>query len=126
MLDRLLQRWPLKLLAVAAAYAIWLSVSSQGRVFVDYDVPLELRIDEAFVVAGSAPDEVEVRLRGNESVLRNLDPLGLLMQVTVEPGGPGEHQMVGGFTTVEGGTQDDLEVPPQLGLPHELVERART
>jgi YbbR domain-containing protein len=77
MLDRLLAHWPLKLLALALAFAIWVSITGENRVVLDVSVPLELRLPEDRVAASATPTRVTARLRGPESLMRRLDPVPL-------------------------------------------------
>ena len=44
--------------------------------------------------------------------------------VLPSPGGPGEEQVVGRLPSAPGRLEDDAQVLLQLGLPHEVGERA--
>jgi YbbR domain-containing protein len=94
MLDVLASNWPLKLLALALAFAIWVSVTGESRVVQDFRVPLELELDDDFVVASSPPTTIEVRLRGVESLMRRLDPVRMVMRLDLRDAGEGEQELV--------------------------------
>ena len=42
MLERLLSHWPLKVLAVALAFVIWVAVTGEQSVLQEFAVPLEI------------------------------------------------------------------------------------
>ena len=65
----------LKTLAILLAALLWLTVSGEHIVERSLRVPLEFRnIPEALEIVGSAPDTVDVRLRGSSIVLSRLQP----------------------------------------------------
>jgi YbbR domain-containing protein len=60
----------LKLLALALAILLWLTVAGEHVVERSLRVPLEFRnIPEALEIVGNAPDTVDVRLRGSSALL---------------------------------------------------------
>ena len=60
----------LKILAIALASLLWLTVAGEHVVERSLRVPLEFRnIPEALEIVGNAPDSVDVRLRGSSAVL---------------------------------------------------------
>jgi YbbR domain-containing protein len=63
----------LKLLAIALATLLWLTVAGEHVVERSLRVPLEFRnIPEALEIVGNAPDSVDVRVRGSSAVLSRL------------------------------------------------------
>jgi YbbR domain-containing protein len=94
MLDRLAAHWPLKLLALALAFAIWVSVTGESRVVQDFRVPLELQLGDKITVASSPPTTIDVRLRGVESVMRRLDPVRMVMRLDLREADEGEQELV--------------------------------
>ena len=94
MLDTLTANWPLKLLALALAFAIWVSVTGESRVVQDFRVPLELELADNLVMASSPPTTIEVRLRGVESLMRRLDPVRVVMRLDLRDAGEGEQELV--------------------------------
>lgn len=63
----------LKVLAIALAALLWLTVAGEHVVERSLRVPLEFRnIPEALEIVGNAPDSVEVRVRGSSAVLSRL------------------------------------------------------
>jgi YbbR domain-containing protein len=60
----------LKILAIALATLLWLTVAGEHIVERSLRVPLEFRnIPEALEIVGNTPDTVDVRLRGSSAVL---------------------------------------------------------
>lgn len=65
----------LKILAVALASLLWLTVAGEHLVERSLRVPLEFRnVPEALEIVGNAPDNVDVRLRGSSAMLSRLQP----------------------------------------------------
>ena len=63
----------LKILALALASLLWLTVAGEHIVERSLRVPLEFRnIPEALEIVGNTPDSVDVRLRGSSAVLSRL------------------------------------------------------
>lgn len=95
MLDLLTKNWPLKLLAMALAFAIWVSVTGEDRVVQDFSLPLEINLsDEPVVLSSDLPNTVLVRLRGAQSLMRRLDPVPLSVSVDMSEELPGEHEVL--------------------------------
>jgi YbbR domain-containing protein len=94
MLDRLAAHWPLKLLALALAFAIWVSVTGESRLVQDFRVPLELQLGEDITLASSPPTTIEVRLRGVESLMRRVDPVRIVMRLDLRDADEGEQELV--------------------------------
>ena len=60
----------LKILAIALASLLWLTVAGEHVVERSLRVPLEFRnIPEALEIVGNTPDSIDVRLRGSSAVL---------------------------------------------------------
>jgi YbbR domain-containing protein len=65
----------LKILAIALASLLWLTVAGQHVVERSVRVPLEFRnVPQALEIVGSTPDTVDVRVRGSSTVLSRLEP----------------------------------------------------
>src|SRR5260370_9277317 len=63
----------LKILAIALASLLWLTVAGEHVVERSLRVPLEFRnIPVAVEIVGNTPDSVDVRLRGSSAVLSRL------------------------------------------------------
>lgn len=63
----------LKILAIALATLLWLTVAGEHVVERSLRVPLEFRnMPEALEIVGNAPDSVDVRVRGSSAVLSRL------------------------------------------------------
>jgi YbbR domain-containing protein len=86
MLDRLVVRWPLKLLAVLLAFLVWLAVTRQHMIPQVYDVPLGVELGENLILTGELPNRVAVRLRGPEGLMRRVDAVGLEVRIDVGEG----------------------------------------
>lgn len=94
MLDLVLRRWHLKLLALAIAFAVWVAVTGDTRIATAYRVPLDVTLRADQMLTGSAPTTVTVLVRGPETVLRRLDAFALEMQVDLRDAEPGERSVV--------------------------------
>jgi len=82
MLDQLLVRWPLKLLALGIAFFIWLSITGQDRTVRDFTVPLEVEFGDDRMAAGvQPPTAVTLRLEGPRITLRKLDAIDLAVRL---------------------------------------------
>jgi YbbR domain-containing protein len=65
----------LKLMALALAILLWLTVAGEHVVERSLRVPLEFRnIPEALEIVGNAPDTVDVRVRGSSALLSRMQP----------------------------------------------------
>jgi len=126
MLDTVLSNWPLKLLALGLAFAIWVSVTGENRVVQDFRVPLEVEVPNDLIPAQSPPTTVSVRLRGAESVMRRLDPVPIVVRADLRDASAGEQEVllrrddVGG---VPRGVEIDFIDPDRL--PLDLEARSR-
>ena len=116
MLDAILQRWHLKVLALGLAFAVWVAVTGEGRGVQDFRVPVDVVTGSQTALAGPAPTNVTVRLRGPESLLRRLDPYDLAVRVDVRDG-------VGGDRTIPLTARNVTGVP--LDVEVALIEPDR-
>jgi len=91
--DRLLRNWPFKLVALVLAFAIWVAVTGENRIVKDFAVPLEIVLSDARILASAPPNNVTVRLRGPEGLLRRLDPVSMAMRVDLGEAPPGNHDV---------------------------------
>jgi YbbR domain-containing protein len=65
----------LKVLAIALASLLWLTVAGQHIVERSLRVPLEFRnIPKSLEIVGNTPDTIDVRVRGSSAVLTRLEP----------------------------------------------------
>jgi YbbR domain-containing protein len=90
MLDWLMRRWHLKLLALALAFAVWVAVTGEGRGVQDVRVPVDVLLGSGATLAGASPTNVDIRLRGPDSLLRRLDPYDLAVKVDLRDAGGGD------------------------------------
>ncbi len=93
MLDRVLANWPLKLLSLALAFAIWVFVSGEKRIPLDLAVPLDIKPPDDFVYTEPPPATVTVRVRGPESQMRRLDRVYIGLDLEHPSVGPQEVQL---------------------------------
>ena len=84
MLEILFRNWPFKLLSVALAFALWVAVTGENIIVQDYDVPLEISLGDGYTLVGSPPDRGDVRLRGPETLLRQINPLRHEMELLLD------------------------------------------
>ena len=80
----------LKLVAIALATLLWLTVAGQHVVERILRVPVEFRnIPAQLEVVGNPPDSVEVRLRGSSALLSRLQPGDVVAVVDLQQARPG-------------------------------------
>src|SRR6185295_8616954 len=80
----------LKVLAIALATLLWLTVAGEHIVERSLRVPLEFRnIPPLLEITGDPPATVDVRLRGSSAVLGRLDPGEVVAVVDLATGRPG-------------------------------------
>jgi YbbR domain-containing protein len=84
MLEILFRNWPFKLLSLVLAFALWVAVTGENVIVQDYDVPLEIVLGDGFTLVGSPPDRGDVRLRGPETLLRQINPLRHEMELQLD------------------------------------------
>lgn len=94
MLDRLTSNWPLKLLALLLAFGVWISVTGESDVLLDFDVPLDVQLPESRILATPPPNTVAVRLRGSESRMRRLDAVPMELHVDLLESSLGEQDVL--------------------------------
>lgn len=109
MLDWILRRWHLKLLALGLAFAVWIAVTGEGSGVQDFRVPIDLALAPDVAVTGAPPTGVVVRLRGPEALLRRLDPYDLTVRVDMRDASGGERTVQLNARNVTG-VPSDLEV----------------
>jgi YbbR domain-containing protein len=72
----LLDNWPIKLTSFLLSLTIWFYVTSKGKTEMAFAVPLELRnVPQGMTVVGDVPATIEVRLQGQERMLREMASL---------------------------------------------------
>lgn len=81
----------LKLLALAIAFLLWSTYTSEPRVEIGYEVPVEfLHLSDNIEIGPNVPLRVHVRLRGRSIVLRRLVPADITVRVDLRNRGAGE------------------------------------
>jgi len=126
MRERLLANWPLKLLALALAFAIWVSITGQDRTIRDFTVPLEIDLGSERIAAGTPPTTVTVRLEGPQTTIRKLDPLRVAVGIDLQNAALGEREVPLSRSHVTGvprGVDVTLITPDRISL--DLVRRVR-
>jgi YbbR domain-containing protein len=126
MLERLLRNWPLKLLAGGLAFAIWIAITGENRILLDFKVPLEVALPADYLLSSTAPNAVTVRLAGPENILRTIDSYDLALRVDLWDASPGERNVQlssSDMTGVPRGIEVVLIDPPRLTLT--VAQRGR-
>jgi YbbR domain-containing protein len=68
-----LENWGIKLISLALALILWFNITSKGKMEIALTVPLELKnIPAGMAVVGDVPGYLEVRLEGQERLLRDI------------------------------------------------------
>jgi len=69
----LFENWGIKLLSLALSVSLWFYVTSKGKTEMTLTVPLELRnIPQDMAVVGNVAGSLDVRVQGQERVLRDI------------------------------------------------------
>lgn len=87
----LLENWPIKVVSLVLALTLWFYVTSKGKTELTLSVPLELRnTPPGMAVVGDVPGRIEVRLQGQERILRDITTgrkvVGTIDLVRARPG----------------------------------------
>lgn len=68
----ILDNWGIKLLSLGFSLALWFYVTSTGKTELTLSIPIELRnVPAGMTVVGDVPGKLEVRMQGQERVLRD-------------------------------------------------------
>jgi len=108
----LVENWGIKLVSIGLSLILWFYVTSKGKTEMTLAVPLELRnIPQNMAVVGSVASSLEVRVQGQERVLRDITTgkkvVGILdLSMTKE----GEN--------VVPLSPDDISRPPDIVVTH--------
>ncbi len=122
-----LHRWPLKLLSLVLAYAIWLTVTGESMIVNHFSVPLVVTLSDDITVVGTTPTQVSVRIRGRATSIRRLDPLKMRLNLDLSDSSTGERNVQfnpADLTGVPQGVVVERFEPARLALT--LDERMRT
>ena len=80
----------LKVLAIALATVLWLTVAGEHVVERTLRVPLEFRnVPQALEIVGTTPDSVDVRVRGSSALLSRLQPGEIVAVLDLSTARPG-------------------------------------
>lgn len=80
----------LKVLAIALASVLWLTVAGEHIVERTLRVPLEFRnVPQALEIAGTTPDTVDVRVRGSSALLSRVQPGEIVAVLDLSAARPG-------------------------------------
>lgn len=90
MLQSLTKNWLLKLLSLVFAVVLWFFVMGERKLEVGYAVPLELtNVPPGLMVANEVPTLVDVRISGPRTLLMNLRPSDISIEVDLKDLEPG-------------------------------------
>lgn len=128
MLEVLRRNWPLKLLALVMAFAIWVSTSGEREAPRDFTIALKILHAPDQTLSSEAPTSITVRLAGRESLIRRLDPLRLGATVDLSNSTTGPHVIhltTANLTGVPGGIDLDFINPDRLSLVVDKLARVQ-
>jgi len=81
----------IKLFSLLFAVLLWLYVVTKGKSEVNFVVPLELKdLQQSMMVVSDVPGYLDVRLRGQEEMLKGLSSRGISAFIDLKNAGPGE------------------------------------
>lgn len=109
MLERVLENWPFKLLALAIAVALWAFVVGQEKAEITVKVPVEITgLPKDMVLANQVISEVEARLYGPQNLVRQVAARSRVKQLDLAGMGVGDHI----FQVLP----EDLHLPPAVNV----------
>ena len=126
---KFLQNIELKLISLAIATILWIMVTGKEYRYGDFNIPIELTgLPETLVISSYGPDDNEVknstvRIRANETVIKNLDERTMFLRVNLSSLGEGNHNILLSEDMVEGkppGAEITDIFPDNLELTIEL------
>ncbi len=83
----------LKILSLVFATLLWAYVESQGRIEMNFTVPLELlNLPDALVISSEVVEHVDVQLRGKETHIRNVSSNQISVYLDLSEGREGENR----------------------------------
>jgi len=78
----LFDNWGIKLVSLGLSLTLWVYVTSKGKTEMTLTVPLELRnIPQDMAVVGNVAGSLEVRIQGQERVLRDIKDTGKMVGI---------------------------------------------
>lgn len=90
MLQSLTKNWLLKLLSLVFAVVLWFFVMGERKLEVGYAVPLELtNVPPGLMIANEVPTLIDVRISGPRTLLMNLRPSDISIEVDLKDLEPG-------------------------------------
>ncbi len=120
----------IKVFSLIFAVVLWFHVVAKGKSEVNFVVPLELKdIPKDMVVVGDPPGYVDVRLLGQEGILKSLSPkdLGAAVSMTGAKEGESVYYLGPANMNVPGNIAVTSVKPPEIRLRLEAVtERTLT
>jgi YbbR domain-containing protein len=108
----LIDNWGIKLVSLGLSLTLWFYVTSKGKTEMTLTVPLELRnIPQDMAVVGNVAGSLEVRIQGQERVLRDNTvadkTVGIIDLSTAKVGENTVHI-----------SPDDIKRPPDVAVSH--------
>lgn len=126
MIGALVRRWPLKLLSLGLAFAVWIAVTGENRVVQDVRVPLDVQLASPYIVDGTIPTTIVVRLRGPETTLRRIAAFNLALRVDLRDADAGARSVQFAEDDLDGlpaGVDVEFIDPPRMSIA--VAKRAR-
>lgn len=114
----------IKLFSVVFAVMLWMHVSARGTSEVNLMVPLELRdIPKDMMVVGDVPGYLDVRLQGQEGVVRRLSPkdIASFISLSGSPQGEQSHTLSTSNVTVPLNVRVTSILPNEIKLKLEKI-----
>ncbi|MEW5911671.1 MAG: CdaR family protein [Thermodesulfobacteriota bacterium] len=118
MLERVLENWPYKLLALIIAVALWAFVVGQEKAETTVRVPVEITgLPQDLVLANQVDSEVEVRVYGPQNLVRQYSLHPRVKQLDLAGLAAGDHI----FQVLP----EDLNLPPSVNVVRISPSRLR-
>lgn len=115
----LFDNWGIKLVSLGLSLALWVYVTSKGKTEMTLTVPLELRnIPQDTAVVGNVAGSLEVRIQGQERVLRDItvaDKMVGIIDLSMTRVGENTVHI----------SPDDIKRPPDVTVTHMSLSEIR-
>jgi YbbR domain-containing protein len=119
MRNTLFDNWGIKLVSLGLSLALWVYVTSKGKTEMTLTVPLELRnIPQDTAVVGNVAGSLEVRIQGQERVLRDItvaDKMVGIIDLSMTRVGENTVHI----------SPDDIKRPPDVTVTHMSLSEIR-
>jgi YbbR domain-containing protein len=126
MFDRVWVNWPLKVMAISLAFALWVFASGEQSIVQDFEAPLDVQVPEHLALSVAPQTTVSVRLSGPEGLIRRIQPGDMAVSVELGDLGLGQQLVALSDSDLSGVPRGvEVEFIEPNPVPIELDDRDR-